>query len=791
MPQRTIQSPGVQINEVDLSQIAVTPTGTNVLVAGYAPQGPTYEIVELASLSEFQTVFGTPTNAAERYFYYSVQQLFNAGGNPTIQAVRIPYGTNTGDGTASNYSALAFPVIAIPSAPGTYPTSAQIAGTIPLSSASGYYFGEPALVTLTPEQYTTIQQGGLSWSTTTGNVGLSSFVLNGNGVVNSLSAAGMIVINEGQSTINESFQGYYLNISDTITNNPATNFDDVVSVKSINSSYFTNTLGSDGAYTVVPQNSIGFTLSATYTSNINSISQVVEQVPTFNVAASGQGDMMILSLFKLRPSPFSPNTTTLQYVLQEGYAGSLYSNRTQQDKNGGTPNNIFLPTLVNPSTNLQIYVNPNISNYTNWLDQNGNSTKRVRIFKNSTLATMGAALTSDPDYTFYTSASAYLQTAVLNPTFTTGNSLYAFGNYADSIPLNSAKVIGNVPAKVQYVLNAAANPQIVPLDITVDAGLSTIWASVNTTGATEFDDTYVNTTLLGQVQALSASNGSPVSNTLISSWNNVTSLFQQFAQYQRKDHVFISDPLRYIFVTGQNYKTLNNINYNFSQNVYWPLNNCYSQFNSNYCISYANWVQAQDTFTGQNVWLPFSGYAAAMITASDANNQFWTAPAGLNRGVITGISDIGINPLQKQRDLLYNISLNPVVYYPGEGYIVMGQKTLQTTPTAFDRINVRRLFLYLEKAVNSTVKYFVFEPNTTFTRSRIVNTIAPIFDQAKNTQGLYDYLIVCNATNNTPTVIDDNSLVVDIYIKPVRTAEFILVNFYATKTSQNFSELTA
>jgi len=194
-------------------------------------------------------------------------------------------------------------------------------------------------------------------------------------------------------------------------------------------------------------------------------------------------------------------------------------------------------------------------------------------------------------------------------------------------------------------------------------------------------------------------------------------------------------------------------------------------------------------FTGQNVWQPFSGYAAAMITSSDANNYFWTAPAGLNRGIITGISDIGINPLQKQRDLLYNISLNPLVYFPGEGYVVMGQKTLQTTPTAFDRINVRRLFLYLEKAVNQTVKFFVFEPNTTFTRSRIVNTITPIFEKAKTTQGLYDYLIVCNATNNTPTVIDDNTLVVDIYIKPVRTAEFILVNFYATKTSQNFNEL--
>jgi len=119
----------------------------------------------------------------------------------------------------------------------------------------------------------------------------------------------------------------------------------------------------------------------------------------------------------------------------------------------------------------------------------------------------------------------------------------------------------------------------------------------------------------------------------------------------------------------------------------------------------------------------------------------------------------------------------------------MGQKTLLKAPSAFDRLNVRRLFLYLEKSVFNTAKFFVFEPNTTFTRSRLVNTITPVFDLAKNTQGLFDYLIVCNTTNNTPELIDDNTLVVDIYIKPVRTAEFILVNFYCTRTSQNFQEL--
>ena len=149
------------------------------------------------------------------------------------------------------------------------------------------------------------------------------------------------------------------------------------------------------------------------------------------------------------------------------------------------------------------------------------------------------------------------------------------------------------------------------------------------------------------------------------------------------------------------------------------------------------------------------------------------------------ITDLAVNPQQKQRDLLYKVSINPVVNFPQEGFTIMGQKTLLKAPSAFDRINVRRLFLYLEKSVLNTTKYFVFEPNTSFTRNRLVNTITPVFDLAKNTQGVYDYLIVCNDTNNTADVIDDNTLVVDIYIKPTRTAEFILVNFYATRTNQN------
>jgi phage tail sheath protein FI len=174
---------------------------------------------------------------------------------------------------------------------------------------------------------------------------------------------------------------------------------------------------------------------------------------------------------------------------------------------------------------------------------------------------------------------------------------------------------------------------------------------------------------------------------------------------------------------------------------------------------------------------------------TDANFQPWFAPAGFTRGVLVGVNDLAIYPKQKQRDQLYKISMNPVAFFPNEGFVVFGQKTMLKKPSAFDRINVRRLFLNLEKATKQTAKFFVFDPNTLFTRTQVVNVLSPIFENAKNTEGVYDYRIVCSELNNTPEVIDNNELKIDIYIQPVRAAEFILVNFYATRTGTNFDEL--
>ena len=270
----------------------------------------------------------------------------------------------------------------------------------------------------------------------------------------------------------------------------------------------------------------------------------------------------------------------------------------------------------------------------------------------------------------------------------------------------------------------------------------------------------------------------------------VYEIFRTFAQDVRKDHLFIADPLRPIFITGAKTKVLSNKNNTFTQHINTPLRNLFDTTSTSYATVYGNWALVNDLSSGANVWIPVSGLIAGMMAKDDANYAPWYAPAGFTRGKFpTPVLDIAVSPSQRNRDLLYKQGINPITKFPNDGITVFGQKTKLSTPSAFDRINVRRLFLYLEKVTRSTLKYFVFEPNTLFTRTNVVNVLNPIFENVKNNQGMYDYLIVCDARNNTPNVIDNNQLVVDIYIKPTRSAEFILVNFYATRTDQDFNEL--
>jgi hypothetical protein len=212
--------------------------------------------------------------------------------------------------------------------------------------------------------------------------------------------------------------------------------------------------------------------------------------------------------------------------------------------------------------------------------------------------------------------------------------------------------------------------------------------------------------------------------------------------------------------------------------------------NSSYSAIYGNYFKIYDRFSEKERWVPASGFAAATIAYTDFTDAQWFAPAGINRGIISNVIDIAVNPNKAQRDILYYDRINPIVKFQGEGVVIWGQKTLQSKATAFDRINVRRLFLHLEKSITRMARSSLFEFNDDFTRTRLRGNINPFLSGVKARRGVYDYLVVCDDSNNTPEVIDSNSLRCEILVKPSRVAEFINLTFSAVGSGIEFSEVT-
>ena len=188
-------------------------------------------------------------------------------------------------------------------------------------------------------------------------------------------------------------------------------------------------------------------------------------------------------------------------------------------------------------------------------------------------------------------------------------------------------------------------------------------------------------------------------------------------------------------------------------------------------------------------YIPMNGDTAGLCVRTDVERDPWFSPAGFNRGQIKNVIRLSFNPTKAERDELYKIGVNPVVTFPGEGTILFGDKTLLAKPSAFDRINVRRLFIVLEKAIAKAAKFSLFEFNDEFTRAQFVALVEPFLRDVRGRRGIYDYRIVCDETNNTGEVIDRNEFIGDIYIKPARSINFIQLNFVAVRTGVAFDEV--
>jgi len=244
----------------------------------------------------------------------------------------------------------------------------------------------------------------------------------------------------------------------------------------------------------------------------------------------------------------------------------------------------------------------------------------------------------------------------------------------------------------------------------------------------------------------------------------------------RKDALAVASPCRSA-VVNQNTPVIKTLS-------------CTDRFSaSSYLAVDNNYLRVYDKYNDNYIYIPAASTTAGIMALTDYNAGPWWSPAGERRGEYVGVTNLAYSPSKSQRDELYKKGVNPIVQFPGRGTILFGDKTKLARPSAFDRINVRRLFLAIEKSIAEAARNFLFEFNDEFTRSEFVAIVEPLLREVQARRGIIDFFVQCDERNNTPEVIDRNEMVASIFVKPARSINFITLNFVATRTGADFEEI--
>lgn len=669
-----------------------------------------------------------------------------------------------------------------------------VTGDAQLNDANFYVLGAPISKSLNATEYELLQNEQFNWK-----CGVFENVEPRLDVVNNDVRAGIIVVNELKTAQLEDFTGYYLALNDNLNVNPNTNFDDITAV----AGYYQELCpGVSGDWIQVPEERWNFKVSETFDATAGSISEIIENGAGINFGTRSNNDSLIVSLFKLRPTRLTETINKLDQILVEQFVGSLNEDRKINDEFGGPPRSAFLEQTVNNGSNyLKVMVNPYLSKNNCWNDATGTPQKTVRMFREKTASVFG------PEFDAYNTLEAY------------ADKLFGVGVYNghcrdDLFELCQKKDIGNMVAKLERALRNVENPLQFPIDITIDAGLSTIWATreavkadncvTDTSICYHFDDTYFVDT-----DSLSPFDGTSISSAIGDAWEVVYNTFDSFARFTRKavggvGHLHIQDPLRQIFVNGRDYKVVQRQKKltidpatgqptekyaTFSRNIWSPLRNLFAGTNSNYSESHANWIKSYDANTDKMMWFGPSAYKAALYARNDAAQYPWTAALGLANGELANIVDLAFNPNQREMDLITKIGLNPIVRFPNSGYVVWNTLTLQKEQSALQESYIRRGLLWLGNALQDNSREFIGRPNTIITRTRVKNKLTPILQYMKDNEGVYAYQVICDERNNSAESIDRGELHIAVYVQPTRTVKQILVDIIVDRTGVTSSVL--
>ena len=334
-----------------------------------------------------------------------------------------------------------------------------------------------------------------------------------------------------------------------------------------------------------------------------------------------------------------------------------------------------------------------------------------------------------------------------------------WANHRSTAPANTALNIASVNTAPLYLSFQLGQDG----DSETDVSVGTVLAGYDLFASAE----NVDISLLMNGKSRGGTNGEQISNYLV---DNIAET--------RKDCIVLTSP--------EKGDVVNNSGLDQSQDTVDFRNSCRS---SSYLVIDSGYKYMYDKYNDIFRYIPLNGDIAGLCVRTDSQRDPWFSPAGFNRGQIKNVVKLAYNPDQADRDLLYKNGINPVATFPGQGTILFGDKTALSKPSAFDRINVRRLFIVLEKAIATAAKFSLFELNDEFTRAQFVSLVEPFLRDVQGRRGIYDYRVVCDETNNTGQVIDSNQFVGDIYVKPAKSINFIQLNFVAVRTGVSFDEV--
>lgn len=821
-------SPAIIINENFDAQQEL-PTGYNVLVTGFTSAGIANEPFIISNITDFVSLFGEPdgSHPEQIYAYDAVERVINSGSNAVF--TKIPYGAEGGYDVGEEYSALVFPAV-VDNTEDTTIVSYTVEEEVPLSSfenalsasglhtqtpyydglqvgdeilkkdydtvmsaftassltlsasanevisnTEGYAFGEPYKVSLTEEEYDNIECGQIDWSDSlVFDSDLSSYD------PVEFGKAGLIVLDNYRSKSTDSNEGYYISVTDNTDADPASDYDAITAIKTT-----TNESDEFNVWKDLPSEKYDFKLTSPYTSNTASVSQSVTALATQGVPSPWEDgkykNFLNVSLWRIRKD-IRNGSNQLVSTIVENHTGSIDATETEITE-GGFETNVFIGDVVEgKSSRLKVLVNPNISNDDGYTNNKGEKVKSVRMWREATRDEINDGADIFNGY---------------------ADALYSVSQYTPKQTV-AGHDIGNLPLKLQAALCSVDNPDRVDLDLSLEAGLGTIWTTVKsdpdawlagTPAINSFNyDDGVYLDIEGDLGRSIPENTEE--GKFRDLWSEINDKFLDFTENVRISnggyhHLHIADTLRQILVNGVDCKVFSaktkcKDSGIFAKKIYHPSKNLTRLLNTSLVTVDAQWYKTNNNYTSKGTWVPSSGVVAGLFGST---NLPWDAAAGVSNGRVSGVTDIAIDPVQRDRDLLWKIHHNAVFYDRStNGFLRFADQTqLKNDNIQLKQNSARRLLVWLEKNLRIALRPFLFEPNNFQTRVRFKNEIELYLKTLLDNGAIEDFAV--SLSKNTAALQQEGTLVADIAIKITGVVDRVVLNFNLLRLDQPFQEI--